>query len=196
MPITASLDDSSKQELAAAPFEVIIEPSCSGGNCSTSTPLKYRPLQPDLFGRAFKAEWLTATFRAAVEDGSTKALRAVLHEEVPGRVFSFEMLEPEFCAALLAETQNYEASGLPVTRPNSMNNYGVILNQIGMKGLLDDLQRWVVQPLAASLFPVEGSEFTAHHSFMVQVRDDRRYLRGWNCVSAHELECSIEAPTA
>ena len=41
---------------------------------------------------------------------------------VPGRVFSFEMLKLDFCDRLLEEILHYEASGNPVTRPNSMNN--------------------------------------------------------------------------
>eukprot|EP00965_Chrysotila_dentata_P105795 3495046-Pleurochrysis_carterae.AAC.3 len=61
--------------------------------------------------------------------------------QVPKRVYSFEMLTPSFCKLLLDELDNYERSGLPVTRPNSMNNYGLILNQIGMKPMLDEMQR-------------------------------------------------------
>ena len=50
------------------------------------------------------------------------------------------------------------------------NNYGVIVNQIGMQSLIDDLQQRYVRPLAALLFPVEGKVFDGHHSFMVQYR--------------------------
>ena len=39
-----------------------------------------------------------------------------------------------------------------------------------MRPLLDDLQRRYIQPLARLLFPREGSNFSAHHSFMVQYR--------------------------
>ena len=103
------------------PVEVVIEPGCSGGAC-TASPFKYCPLHPDLFGGDFREEWLAESFRAAIADGSEKALRSMLHEEIPGRVFSFEMLKPDVCEWILDEMDNYERSGLPVQRPNSMNN--------------------------------------------------------------------------
>ena len=58
----------------------------------------------------------------AVEAGSEEALRGLLREEVDGRVFSFPLVRLSFCEMLLDELQAYEASGLPVQRPNSMNN--------------------------------------------------------------------------
>ena len=105
-------------------FRVQIQPppgSCSNGACAG--PILYKPLHPALFGKAFQAAWLAPRFVSAVQDGSEAAIRAMLHEEVPGRVFSFEMLQPSFCKALLEELINYEESGLPVVRPNTMNNY-------------------------------------------------------------------------
>ena len=55
-------------------------------------------------------------------------------------------------------------------RPNSMNNYGVIVNQIGMRPLIDDLQRKCLLPLTKLLFPKQGSRFDKHHSFMVKYK--------------------------
>ena len=57
-------------------------------------------------------------------------MRAMLREELPGLVYSFPMFAIPFCSSLLEEVENYEASGMPVQRPNSMNNYGLILNQV------------------------------------------------------------------
>ena len=129
-----------------APFEIILprpeQQGCANGTCSMMAlpELRYRPLHPKLFGNSFRREWFAPSFAEALADGSEKALRKMLRVEVTGRVFSFEMLKLDFCEMLLNELQHYEASGNPVTRPNSMNNYGVIVNQIGMKPLLDDLQ--------------------------------------------------------
>ena len=80
------------------------------------------------------------------------------------------MLTSEFCTLLLEELANYEASGLPVRRPNTMNSYGLVMNQIGLKPLLDDLQQSCLLPLSRLLFPGEGSSFDEHHSFMVKYR--------------------------
>ena len=152
---------------AEVEIQLPVDDCARGGSCAAP---RYRPLHPQLFGATFLSAWLDADFVAAVEDGSEAALRSILREEVAGRVFSFELLRPFFCDLLLAELENYESSGLPSHRPNTMNNYGLIVNEIGMRLLIDDLQqRWLL-PLTRLLFPKEGATFSTHHSFMVQYR--------------------------
>ena len=84
------------------------------------------------------------------------------------------MLSPDFCTILLRELEHYERrmaeSGQEVSRPNSMNNYGVVLNSIGMERTMDHLQRAYVRPMAEALFPTEGEHADHHHSFMVQYK--------------------------
>ena len=54
-------------------------------------------------------------------------------------------------------------------RPNSMNNYGIIVNQIGLQPAITTLHTHALHPLASLLFPVQaGAKFTGHHSFMVK----------------------------
>lgn len=60
-------------------------------------------------------------------------------EEAEG-VYSFPMFTADLCAKFVEEVENYQDSGLPVRRPNSMNNYGLIVNEIGMEGMIDNLQ--------------------------------------------------------
>ena len=152
-------------EAEGQPFEVVLPPPpCADGSCALAASrdqpqLTYRPLHPELFAPSFRYEWLAESFAAALEDGSEGAIRSILREEVPGRVFSFDMLRLEFCEMLLEEILHYESSGLPVTRPNSMNNYGVILNQIGMRPLLDSFQQLCILPLSRLLYPKEGGDF-------------------------------------
>eukprot|EP00951_Prasinocladus_malaysianus_P005925 scaffold41856_cov38-Prasinocladus_malaysianus.AAC.1 len=114
------------------------------------------------------------------------------------------MLRPEYCEMLLEEVDNYSQTGLPIRRPNSMNNYGIILNEvaysprqrcppsiacmhayskhlsmlgraemseaasIGMRPMLNRLQQEYLWPIARELFPVQGSQFDWHHSFIVE----------------------------
>ncbi|KAH8070366.1 procollagen-lysine 5-dioxygenase [Aureococcus anophagefferens] len=80
------------------------------------------------------------------------------------------MFSDAFCRDFLQEVDGYMDSGLPIRRPNSMNNYGLIVNEIGMLNVISELQREVLWPIARSLWPKEGSAFHAHHSFMVQYR--------------------------
>ena len=52
----------------------------------------------------------------------------------------------------------YEASGLPVQRPNSMNNAGVLLDELGLSpGLLGPLLRDYLGPLCAALPPLAAA---------------------------------------
>jgi hypothetical protein len=93
------------------------------------------------------------------------ALHALLREEAPG-VWSFPMFTPEFCTKLLEELDHFtvvaDARGLPIRRPNTMNSYGVIINEIGMELAIDELQALVLQPISQVLFPTEGGQFDGH----------------------------------
>jgi len=51
-----------------------------------------------------------------------------------------------------------------------MNNYGVVINEIGMRPMVTRLQRDILQPIARLLFPRHGSSLDSHHAFMVQYR--------------------------
>src|SRR5262245_40203958 len=73
-------------------------------------------------------------FLRAVRAGTPAALRAVCQELRPG-VYAFDMLQPTFCRELLEEVERFErwmaSADLPVVRPNTMNNYGAILDTFG-----------------------------------------------------------------
>jgi hypothetical protein len=125
-------------------------------------------LHPQLFEPRVQTSWLAPSFAAALEAGP-EALRRHAEQVAPG-VFAFDMLSEGFCTQLLAELARHEESGLPVVRPNSMNNYGVVLNACGFEPAMDALQRHCVTPLARLLFPQHGGDADHHHTFMVQYR--------------------------
>ena len=50
-----------------------------------------------------------------------------------------------------------------------MNNYGLILNEIGMEPAMDAAAGAVLSPVAEALFPAQGGGcLDGHHSFIVQ----------------------------
>jgi hypothetical protein len=51
-----------------------------------------------------------------------------------------------------------------------MNNYGVVVNEIGMESFMSQLQRDVTRPLSALFYPAEGTWVDTHHSFSVSSR--------------------------
>jgi len=137
------------------------------------TAAEYRPLiiHPPLFLPRVQSTWLAPSLLAAFASGppDAAAVHALTEQVAPG-VYAFDFFSREFCDQILCEMENYECSGLPVSRPNSMNNYGVVINSIGMERTMDALQREYVRPLAAALFPIEGDMIDHHHTFMVQYK--------------------------
>ena len=51
-----------------------------------------------------------------------------------------------------------------------MNNYGVIVNEIGLRSLITNFQQRCLWPVARYLFPIQGSQFDSHHSFIVRYK--------------------------
>ncbi|CAJ1435356.1 unnamed protein product, partial [Effrenium voratum] len=131
---------------------------------------KYRPqaLHADLFRGKWKDEWLEPAFVQARKQNSPEAWRQLVAEHMPG-VYSFKLITDAFCDMFLEEVFNFYQSGLPARRPNSMNAYGIILNDIGMEPLIDELQR-MLQPLGDLFFPGPGNCWDGHHCFIVRYR--------------------------
>ena len=51
-----------------------------------------------------------------------------------------------------------------------MNNYGVVVNEIGLRSLITNFQQRCLWPVARYLFPIQGSQFDSHHSFIVRYK--------------------------
>lgn len=96
-------------------------------------------------------------------------LAGLLDEVVPGAVWAFPLLTPAFCDALVGEIEHLDTLGLPVKRPNSMNNYGMILNDVGFEGMASALQRDHLAPIAKHLWGgAQGASLDVHHTFVVR----------------------------
>lgn len=109
--------------------------------------------------------------------------------DAPG-IISFGLLKPDLCSRLLDEARHYVESGLPALAPNSMNRYGVILNDIGLRPSFMALFRRYVKGIGGRLFGDDsaratdlygkplgtdnwgGSTLTDHHTFVVRYQPD------------------------
>uniref|UniRef100_A0A7S0JIE8 Fe2OG dioxygenase domain-containing protein n=1 Tax=Calcidiscus leptoporus TaxID=127549 RepID=A0A7S0JIE8_9EUKA len=123
---------------------------------------------PSLFTPNSVRDWLHPTFVAWLDNGGGDAGK--IAREEASEIYSFPLLSTSLCEMLRAEIDHFHASGLEARRPNSMNNYGLILNDIGLRQSLSALQM-LVAPLARSLFPTEGASLDDHHSFVVSYRE-------------------------
>ena len=127
---------------------------------------------------------LAPRLAAALEEASTCATPEARDAALAGAVdfvcdgvYAFDLFAPEFVAALLGEVDAFYASKLPAARPNSMNNYGVIVNDVGLEPFVKALQDKVCGPLAQALFKTHphghpAADFDSTHSFIVKYRGD------------------------
>ena len=97
----------------------------------------YTPFNPDLY--TFHEDILAPEFVRAVRDKSAAAIKSFCQEVHPGG-FVFDMCKPRFCSELLDEVACFETwckrSAVGVVRPNSMNNYGAVLDTFGFQPFL------------------------------------------------------------
>lgn len=92
-------------------------------------------------------------------------------------IFKIKVFSLLWCQRLIKEIDNFhewaDQNGISVSRPNSMNKYGVILEQLGFGPFFTELVSNYISPLAKALFPLvlgEGEVLDHHHSFTVEYR--------------------------
>jgi hypothetical protein len=115
-------------------------------------------------------EWLAPEL-ASVLCGGTPApskealLAAIRLEHFGDSIYAFDLFSPSFCATLSAEIDVFEATPLPRRRPNTMNNFGLVINDIGMEPLMTVLLRRLIAPLASLLYTDEpfAASLDHHH---------------------------------
>jgi len=164
-------------------------------------------LEPALFDASQWRRWVRPEGLAVADayeaNGSVAAVDGAARVEAPG-VVSFPLFTDEFCEKLLAEVEHYNGRGLPARPPNSMNQFGLVLNDVGLRPLFSKLLRRVLRPFGARLFGDAGDRASAvggadhsgqdwggsslddHHTFVVRYApDDDAHL------DMHIDECDV-----
>lgn len=136
----------------------------------------YQPLHKELYTLNPEC-FFVQTFVDAVNENTEESFKRILSEPSPG-VYTFDMFQQSFCELLISEVENFEkwvgATKLAVMRPNTMNKYGVVLDDFGFDNMLDKLMINFIKPLASVLFPdVGGSTLDTHHGFVVEYSKER-----------------------
>merc|ERR1712216_386803 len=118
---------------------------------------EYNPQHPRLYSLADHLDFFEPSFIHAIQSGTRDAFESIrdFQELSPG-LYQYRIFREDVCQQLMEEVDSFNAfaaeSGAKVTRPNSMNRYGLILNDIGFLRTMDLLMRRFVQPLAAAFF--------------------------------------------
>ncbi|KAM9622068.1 2-oxoglutarate and iron-dependent oxygenase domain-containing protein 2 [Trichechus inunguis] len=135
----------------------------------------YRPARPEVYASlqavALAPEFLAAAEYSASPGADLKGLLQrleTLSEEK--RIYRVPVFTASFCQALLEELEHFEQSDLPKGRPNTMNNYGVLLHELGLdEPLVSPLRERFLQPLMALLYPEYcGGPLDSHRAFVVK----------------------------
>lgn len=128
------------------------------------------------FGAEFERRFLNRSLREAAararkgDIAGEQAIRGLFEEVLPGVYASNALFTPDFLETLLAELEHIESSGIPQRRPNGMNRYGVILDQVGMEPAMQALVDAYIRPLAATMFPdvLRHEDGEEHYAFTVR----------------------------
>jgi hypothetical protein len=133
---------------------------------------RYTPLHPHLF--TLREEMFAPALVRAVRSGRPEVLRSLCAEVRPG-IYVFDMLQPRFRTDLLEELAFFERwcaeNEMPLLRPNTMNNYGAVLDTFGFQEMLQQLMLQYVAPLASLFYrDVGGDSLDSHHGFVVEYK--------------------------
>jgi len=160
--------------------------------------LEYGPLHPELYDLDWHAtDFLHPDLVSVVEacEEAARSGRRVPEETVrallqpagaPG-VWRLPMFTEHFCTLLLEELAHYERSGIPLRRPNGMNRFGAILDQLGLSRSLQHLTRRYLRPLGQMLYPwlIARGDADEHYGFVV------RYKLGEDLALAEHADASV-----
>ncbi|XP_059850547.1 2-oxoglutarate and iron-dependent oxygenase domain-containing protein 2 [Hypanus sabinus] len=133
----------------------------------------YKPLNPAVY--VLQESFLAPEFREIVaysrsKDADFEGLLDRIQELPAKRVYSFPVFTVEFCSQLMEELENFERSDMPKGRPNTMNNYGVLLNELGFdETFITPLREDYLQPITSLLYPDYGGQaMDSHKAFVVK----------------------------
>ncbi|ESO97781.1 hypothetical protein LOTGIDRAFT_228345 [Lottia gigantea] len=137
----------------------------------------YKPLHPHIY--TLKADYFHSGFLKLVDVckkpnvKSTEVLELITTEKAQ-KVYSFPVFTEEFCRSFLEELEWFEKSDCPKGRPNTMNNYGVLLNELGFdEHFMTLFREEYLQPISTVLYPEwTGLKLDSHKAFIVTYKED------------------------
>jgi len=122
------------------------------------------------FDEEFISEFLDPKVKEALEQKSTARMKSVVRTTEKEGVFKIKMFNEKFVDSILDELSFQEKSKIPMRRPNGMNRYGCILNELGFEEFLKGLSDRLLKPIAQILFSrrVSVQDLTTEYGFVVQ----------------------------
>nr|XP_055055197.1 2-oxoglutarate and iron-dependent oxygenase domain-containing protein 2 isoform X2 [Misgurnus anguillicaudatus] len=133
----------------------------------------YKPLHQHVYNlqETFLApEFLQMVKYCSSSEATVDGLIKLIQKEAAQRVYRFPVFRREFCKDLINELEHFEQSNAPKGRPNTMNNYGILLNELGFdESFITPLREVYLRPLTALLFSdCGGNCLDSHKAFVVK----------------------------
>lgn len=133
----------------------------------------YKPLHQHVYNlqESFLApEFLQMVKYCSSSDATVDGLIKLIQKEAAPRVYRFPVFRREFCKDLINELEHFEQSDAPKGRPNTMNNYGILLNELGFdETFITPLRELYLRPLTGLLFcDCGGNCLDSHKAFVVK----------------------------
>ncbi|XP_027364776.1 uncharacterized PKHD-type hydroxylase At1g22950-like [Abrus precatorius] len=117
-------------------------------------------------------KFFTPSFLRAIKENTEASFGSIMAEPSRG-IYTFEMLQLQFCELLVSEVEHFERwvheIKFRIMRPNTMNQFGAVLYDFGMETMLDRLMNGFISPISRVFFPEHGgSSLDSHHGFVVE----------------------------
>ncbi|KAK8395190.1 hypothetical protein O3P69_006134 [Scylla paramamosain] len=135
---------------------------------------QYTPRHPHLYTlqESFLDSQFLEVVRAAKQPDQTSEGLTCLLQDHRQRVFSFPVFTKEFCKMFVEELTHYEEAPLQKGRPNTMNQYGIKLDELGFTDFVSSLQKEYLSPITRLLFPDwGGGSLDSHKAFVVTYKE-------------------------
>jgi len=124
------------------------------------------------FDDNFISTYLNPDVKEAIEHKSIHRLKSLVQSSEKDGVYKIRRLfNEEFIQTFLEELEYQETSEIPMRRPNGMNRYGCILNELGFETFLKEFSDRLLKPIAHILFPHRVSvvhDLTTEYGFVVK----------------------------
>lgn len=144
---------------------------------------QYTPRHPLLYTlqQSFLDTRFLEVVRAAQQPDQTPEGLARLLQDHQQRVFSLPVFTKEFCKLFVEELTHYEEAPLQKGRPNTMNQYGIKLDELGFTDFVSSLQKEYLSPITRLLFPDwGGSSLDSHKAFVVTYKEGQDVDLGYH----------------
>lgn len=144
----------------------------------SEAPRRYLDLYS--FDQSFESAYITEELRkaaVAARQGEGEVKLRSLFQPAPGIEgvwVSDKLFTANFTEHMLEELDHLQSLGIPLRRPNGMNRYGMILDDVGFEHMLRGLVNKFIRPLAEMLFPdvVGAGDAQEHYAFSIRYAEN------------------------